>query len=808
MRKALLHAILAAVPLAMVPWAVDFDTAKAFLLSLGALGLLALALRRPGGGTGPARLDLRWSATSAAAAACWLALALASLRAADPFAAGTYLGLTLAALVALSAFENVLLEADEVPAFAATVAAVLGVASAYGLLQAVGVDFPFPWREGGRTDPVSTLGNRNWAAEFAAAALPLAALAAVRLRGAGRAAAAIAFLLGAGLVVVAKGRAAWLGAACAAAAGASTLLLGSPRAAARAAGLAVGAAALAAVAGAAAWLHARDGELPAALGRSDTAAIRVDLARGTARMIADHPLGVGAGGWAAAHPPYRTEREYRLSLFRDPGEAHCDPLQVAAEGGWAAGAVLLLLGLLLARAAARAARGADRGAAAALAASLAATAGASLASAPLRRPASLLLAAAAAGMLAALAGGRTLPLATAGMWAVRAVTLLAIAGTAWLGLRTAAEGPQAEGRAILREASPLPEERARAARALFEDAASLDPGAADALSRAGQIALLAAPGGTPESARADHEAARAAFEAVLRLRPRDPLALAHLASARARLGEDAAAEEAWRAALEVAPWHRDALQGLAGFLARRGRAGEALPLVERALGVDPRWPPALAGRVEALAALDRGAEASEAASDGIDRLLALDPPDGTGAEEVARRAAAASEVLAEMLSAKAVRLLGGADPPGGLAVAMGIAAGRPAPERLERLGRALAGAGRPAESTRFILEARFGAAEEALARGDREEAAAAALRATGMTLPTDLGRAVRVRAAGILVRAGRREAALGELGWAVSRGWADPAALESDPAFAPIRDDPAFRGLVERARREARRAER
>jgi tetratricopeptide (TPR) repeat protein len=284
--------------------------------------------------------------------------------------------------------------------------------------------------------------------------------------------------------------------------------------------------------------------------------------------------------------------------------------------------------------------------------------------------------------------------------------------------------------------------------------------------------------------------------------------MGNLAAARWRLGDGAAAERGWRDALAIQPWHRNALQGYATFLVEGGRGEEALPLLERALGVDPDYPAALGTRVQALSVLGRAAEGSASASDAVDRLLADPPRDLGGATEIAHRAAAGSDELAEMLCAKAVRLLGGADAEGGLRVALGIAEGRPSPGRLERLGRAIGAAGRHEESLRYLLGARFLEAEEALARGDREAAAAAALRATELRLSTELGCRVRVQAAGVLVRAGRREAALAEIGWAVSRGWSEAGILESDPAFAPIRQDPAFRGLVEKALRSARRAER
>jgi tetratricopeptide (TPR) repeat protein len=393
------------------------------------------------------------------------------------------------------------------------------------------------------------------------------------------------------------------------------------------------------------------------------------------------------------------------------------------------------------------------------------------------------------------------------MAAVRAVALLLLGGTALLGLRAAAEGPHAEGRAILREVSPLPPDRAAAARAALERSVALDPGAVAARVRAGEIALRTAALHPPAEARADGEAARAHFEAALALRPRDPLLLSNRALALAALGEDAPAEESWRAALTVAPWHRSALTGLGRFLARRGRAAEGLALLDRALEVDPVHPPALAARVEALEALGRREESLAAASEGVDRLLADPPRDLEGAAEVAERASAASEVLAEMLGAKAVRLLGGADGAGGRAVARGAAAGRPGPELFDRIARALGTAGAEEEALGWRLDARFLAAERALAAGDREAAAEEALRATRMNLSTETGRAVRLRAAGLLVRAGRREAALAEIGWAVDRGFSDAGALEADPSLAPLREDPAFRRLVDRARNHARRAE-
>jgi hypothetical protein len=101
------------------------------------------------------------------------------------------------------------------------------------------------------------------------------------------------------------------------------------------------------------------------------------------------------------------------------------------------------------------------------------------------------------------------------------------------------------------------------------------------------------------------------------------------------------------------------------------------------------------------------------------------------------------------------------------------------------------------------VDARFAAAEAALRGGDREKAAVEARRAEEVVVSTEEMRRNRVLAASLFARAGKREEALLAIGVAVSRGFADPAALLSDPAFAPLREDPAFRTLVEKSRRNA-----
>jgi len=798
MKKAFLAFLLLAVPLLVVPFAVTFDAAKAALLACGVAVVAAWALP-PRTESGRGRLDLRWSPVTVALAAAWLAMAASAHRGPDPYAAARLLALLLAALVFAMAVENAAFTAGDLLPLAGAATAATALAAAYGLIQAAGFDFPFPWRDSGRALPVSTLGNPNFAAEWVAASLPVCLLLARK----GRRIAWVAVVLGALFLLAARGRGALLGLAVGGTA-AAALALATGEGRRRAAGLALAALLVAGLGTGAAWTLSRGGEMPGWLGRSDTVIVRADLARGSARMLLDHPLGVGAGNWEAAHPPYRTEREYRASLFRDPGEAHGDPLQFAAEGGWPMAAAILAAAVLLVLAAARAAsRGEDRGLALALFASLATTVGASLVSAPFHRPASLLLAAFAAGGLASLGGGRTTTLGFVGASLHRLLVLLLGGGAILLGVHMAAEGAQSDGRRIERESDPLPWERAVEARDLFARAVALDPGAADAWARGGEISLkLGATASTAARAKDEFLRAKGAYDALLRLRPSDPMALSNRAEVLARLGDGAGAEAEWRRALAVAPFHRNGNQALASFLVGKGRAAEALPLAERALSLDPRWPPAVAARVEALSALGRDGEARIAAAQGIDGILAAGDPVGAGV--AARRCAATDLAMAAMLCGKGARLLEAGRVAEGRAVLEGVLSARPDDEDLlERGAQAFTAAKLAPEASLLRVEARFAAAGKALAAGDRERAAAEVRRGLEVPVPTAEMRVNRVRAAALFTRAGKREEALGALAVAVDRGFADAAAVEADPAFAPLKGDPTFRKLLRSARGHA-----
>ncbi len=778
MRRRILLALLLGVPLLVLPSARSFDTPKAFLLLLGAAALAGAALPRRSG-EGP--LLLRWSPASAALGAVLVLAAVAALRSPDPWASARAASLLLAAAVVALAVENFVGEAADLRPLLAAVAGAAGVAAGYGLLQAAGVDLPFPWHETHPGVPASTLGNPNFAAEFVAAALPITLLVALRAhRPAGWAAPALGVLF---LVVAAPARAAFLGVAVGAGlAGCLSLatrpgrrdrVLGGTLAALLAAGLAAGAA----------LVYRAPERLPAWLGRSDTVLVRAELARSTGRMLADHPLGVGLAGWEAAIPPYRSETEARASLFRDPGEAHNEPLQFAAEGGWPLLGAALLLSWLLARAALRAARDArGRGEALALAASLAILLGDSLASAPFHRPATLLLASFGAGALAFLGGGREIALRAPGRLAHGAI-LAALAGGVFLhGSALLGEPPLQEAREYLRQGRGPP------AREALARALRRDPGSVEALLLDGDVALYA---GKPEEARAR-------FEAVLVLRPRDPIARSNLAHALAALGRDTDARAAWETALATAPWHREANTALGGFLLRHAEPEAALARFERALATDPDYAPAAGGRVETLVARGRLEEAIAAASEAVDRALARRPPDPRTAADLAEAGSRAAPLLADMLLVKGRRLLLGSDPPGGASVLRGLAKGRPTEALLEEAARAFAAAGMRAEDGRMRAGARLAAAEEALAARDFARADREASRAAEVTLPEAAAAEVRVRQASILLRAGKREAALGALGEAAARGWRDRAALEGAEEFAPLRDDPTFRRILDR----------
>jgi O-antigen ligase len=232
------------------------------------------------------------------------------------------------------------------PARAASALA-LAVVTAVGVAQALGRDPLAALNAGdGRG---STFGNANMAAQYAALALLLLLLdrpwPRPRWRRAGEAlvaatAAAWLLLLGTRSVILALG------------AGLAAPLLLARRTAPRKAVAVAGVAAVVALA----WLAAarfldedRHGR------KAASAEHRLHVWSDTVRLVADHPLGVGAGRFEDAYRPYQaTGRGFadEMQVYRHP---HSEYLRVAAEEGLP---LLLLVGALLVRLAVRVTQGA------------------------------------------------------------------------------------------------------------------------------------------------------------------------------------------------------------------------------------------------------------------------------------------------------------------------------------------------------------------------------------------------------------------------------------------------------------------
>jgi tetratricopeptide (TPR) repeat protein len=802
LKSLLLHGLLLLVPLLVVPWAVTFDASKVFLFALGAAVLAGTSIPRRSD-AGLEKRVLRWSAPTLALGAAVILFLVAVFQATDLWAAAQMCTLMLSFAILALVFENVVHDSFELLPYLRTVAAAGALASAYGLAQAAGYDFSFPWRELHPRTPVSTLGNPNFAAEFVAACIPAQVLLMTRGSMSGKMGGGLALLLAAGLFFVTRGRTAMASLVLGGGLGLA-LHLHARGGRARHLGWALAGSLLLGAATLGAFVYGGD-SLPTwlrAAGRTDTVLVRRDLARGTVAMVAANPMGVGPGNWAVAHPPHRTVEESRASLFRDPGEAHNEPLQFAAEGGWLFAIAAAAFVALLAMAAVRAVTTSDdAGLATTLAATAAIVLAAGLTSSTLHRPAMLVVLALSAGGIAFLGGKSwTGSPGWVGVAVQRLMALLLVAGTLHAGAVAMAEGSQSRARQVLRARSPLPP--ADAHRALDLLAASLfrDPGSTDSLARSGEVALmLGERESDPAARKALFEKALQRWRSLLVLRPLDPQVLSSVATAEAANGDDAAAEATWRRALEIVPHHRESNYGLGFHLLRRGRVDESLAFLDAALATDPGFGPAAGSRAEALTLLGREAEASEFLSDFVDRAARAEPPDLTALGEAARRGAAGSFLLSRMLLVKGTRLLREGNGDVGHALLVRLVDARPDEDLLEAAAIAYAEANRPAESLRLRVLARFAAAEALLVEGDRDGAAREARRALEVPLAAQNALEARVRVAAYLCRAGKREESIVELGVAVQRGWRDPATLLTDPAFLPLRGDPAFEVVVQRA---------
>jgi O-antigen ligase len=267
--------------------------------------------------------------------------------------------------------------------------------------------------------PGSTFGNRNFAAEAMAMAMPLGLGAIAGLRGDSRSAFMwVAVTLELVFLAVTRTRGAWLGAACGLVATAALLRLRWPRGTLA---VAVAAAVMAIVA--ASWparYNPRDvGDakrysgvvdvLEAGLDPRSTAfRTRLGLWRRTLAMVTAHPwFGVGPGNWPVVFPLYAepgATQDGVLSAARAPRQAHDDLLERAGETGIPGLLSLVALVGGVAMAARRRLREIDYGtrtAAAAAVGALTALGVVSLSSFPLEMPGTLALAGLALGLVVA-----------------------------------------------------------------------------------------------------------------------------------------------------------------------------------------------------------------------------------------------------------------------------------------------------------------------------------------------------------------------------------------------------------------------
>jgi O-antigen ligase len=268
--------------------------------------------------------------------------------------------------------------------------------------------------------PGSTFGNRNFAAEFTAMALPIGVAAAAGAQRAGRRGIVVA--IGVSLAIellflaATRARGAWLGAVCGLG---TSLALARPRFRRPVLALVAGAVVLAS---AVAWLPGRynprdvgDAKRHAGVvdvleesfdTRSTALKTRFGLWRRTVAMMGDHPvLGVGPGNWPVVFPRYAEPGAHRdgvLTANRAPRQAHDDFLEHVAETGFVGGLALawLAAGVVIAargklRRTDRDARSVAAGASGALVALIAVA----IAGFPLDMPGTLALAGIAMGLL-------------------------------------------------------------------------------------------------------------------------------------------------------------------------------------------------------------------------------------------------------------------------------------------------------------------------------------------------------------------------------------------------------------------------
>ena len=339
-------ALLLLVPLALWPFSTDiYNVPKFFLLQAAGLCLFFLWLTKP---REKDRFTLTLSPLSLPLALFFLQGAVSLVGSQNPYAGG----LLLLRLALLLLFFHFLLdlhppEAQIDHAIEAILVTSIFI-SLYGLLQAWGIDF---LRLERRFEPVSTLGNTSYAAEFLIIVLPLFLarilsatslsrrlpyflgfwlllfyLFQTRCRG-GWVAAAVAFLFMAVLLASKARRSP--GFLSLAGRNAFTLLL-----------LSLFFLAL--------FLALKPESIPQGISRVrsifdldyPTNRVRILIWQGTLQMMRQHPwFGVGLGNFEYGFPPFRRLEEWLISERLPVAEAHNEYLHIGAEMG--------ILGLLL-----------------------------------------------------------------------------------------------------------------------------------------------------------------------------------------------------------------------------------------------------------------------------------------------------------------------------------------------------------------------------------------------------------------------------------------------------------------------------
>ncbi|HEX8217392.1 MAG TPA: tetratricopeptide repeat protein [Allosphingosinicella sp.] len=223
-----------------------------------------------------------------------------------------------------------------------------------------------------------------------------------------------------------------------------------------------------------------------------------------------------------------------------------------------------------------------------------------------------------------------------------------------------------------------------------------------------------------EAKRGAGAAARSAFEAALRLAPRDPQLLNNFANFLAAQGEADGALEQYEQALAAAPAFHEARYNRALLLQKTGRLDEALAELERAAAGRPGDAKLLSAQGSVLLALGRLRNAADA----YDSALAADPNRATAAAGRARVAMERGEEAAPALYRRALALRPG-DPELQLNLAEALEA-EGDPEAVPTLAAAVAARPSWADGQKVLARMRWEAGEGRAFTRDLEKAIEAA----------------------------------------------------------------------------------